>query len=97
MAHFFKTLGEDFKKAMNEMDEEMSPDDVKKKDDAALQGAIEAILADPNIAKLDLNAKDALKAQLEERMQKIVDQSFQDGFSCGYMNGSMVSDEEGFE
>ncbi|WP_305153413.1 hypothetical protein [uncultured Dubosiella sp.] len=90
MAHFFKHIGEDIKKYMSEMDEEMTPEDAKKKDDAALTQAVDSLAG-----SLQLN--DDQKTLLMNTMQKVVDQSFQDGFSCGYMNGSMVGSEEGFD
>lgn len=31
MAHFFKHIGEDIKKYMSEMDEEMTPEDAKRR------------------------------------------------------------------
>lgn len=97
MANFFHKIGDDIKKYMNEMDEEMSPEEAKKKDDEALMQTIDEIMADASLDALNDQEKTNLKALLGDKLTKIVDQSFQDGFSCGYMNGSMVQNEEGFE
>ncbi|EOS59900.1 hypothetical protein C815_01923 [Firmicutes bacterium M10-2] len=97
MANFFHKIGDDIKKYMNEMDEEMSPEEAKKKDEDALAQTIDQIMADASLDALNDQEKENLKRLLGNQLSKIVDQSFQDGFSCGYMNGSMVQNEEGFE